>query len=57
MPGVVEITNIQTDKKIGDDEKPKKMKTKTKISATCATENQDQVKVAVEIGEFRSMRG
>ena len=52
MPGVVEMTNIEniaTDKKTED--KTKKMKKKTKVSATCASENQDQVKVAVEIGK------
>ena len=53
MPGVVEITNIAKTSDNKSEEKTKKMKKKTKVSATCATENQDQVKVAVEIGEWR----
>jgi len=55
MPGVVEITNLQklpTDK--NSEDKTKKMKKKTKVLATCASDNQDQVKVAVEIGSKKS---
>jgi len=59
MPGVVEITNVE---KIAKDnknteEKSKKMKKKSKVvSATCAAENQDQVKVAVEIDNKKSKK-
>jgi len=55
MPGVVEITNIEEIANDGKSEKKaKKLKKKTKVSATCATENQDKVKVAVEIGNKNS---
>ena len=61
MPGVIDVTNNNNNvEKMAKDNKntEKKMKKKTKIvSATCATENPDQVKVAVEIGKTRCTVG
>jgi len=54
MPGVVEITNIEKTKNEKPENKIAKMKKKATVSATCANENQDQVKVAVEIGSKKS---
>merc|ERR1739838_1222571 len=54
MPGVVEITNIEKTKNEKPENKIAKMKKKATVSATCASENQDQVKVAVEIGSKKS---
>ena len=52
MPGVVEITNMDLSNRDQTEEKVKKIKRKSKT--TCLTEaSQDQIKVAVEIGEYR----